>query len=374
MKAGRLRTLLVLVIALVSTAVYSLLLSVTSRDFNDFRSTGSFAVAVVASYFLAGVIAWFLLELLPNRSIANLASWCRRTMAAVLTMWLVFSIARQWFVFGEPSWIAVAVLPMALGMLSNLPGHAVPIRPGWKVVCGCIAVVVVSVSVLLPLARTKAVYAAELLGPYPPAVDPDSEDGVGRYLAWYDMQQSQQQRDDRDAVEVMEFVDYTCGACKALHDRADDPIAQLMETAADRVHYSRHLFPLDSACNSNIERALSQKDVTSSLGPSCLAAIAVKSAGKNAGPLERSLFSHKSLSTEHVHQLATIPRPGTERYGESLAAIKADVLLAQKLGVRSVPAFFINGVRAPHPDTRAFQEIVKRQLSQLESGSEVAVR
>ncbi|MFN3198545.1 MAG: vitamin K epoxide reductase family protein [Bradymonadia bacterium] len=140
-------------------------------------------------------------------------------------------------------------------------------------------------------------------------------------------------------VVVVEFSDFECPYC----GRLTDALKQAQANYKNVRIYFRH-YPMDNACNPNIEREFHQH--------ACEAAKAAVCAQKSGQfwPLHDWLFKNaKGLTPEKLQaQVAAIgldPEAITQCMADpaTVEQIKADIAAGDKIGVRGTPTFLVNG-------------------------------
>jgi hypothetical protein len=124
------------------------------------------------------------------------------------------------------------------------------------------------------------------------------------------------------------------------------------------VEFELHDFPMDAACNPAATADGAQAE--------CEAAAAVRymrvTQGNAAGDamagwlLRRATVQSKDLIWDRLRQLNAAAGL-TERRNEMLDLVKKDVTLAQRLGVKSAPSYFVNGLSIP-PGEEAFHAVL----------------
>jgi protein-disulfide isomerase len=102
-------------------------------------------------------------------------------------------------------------------------------------------------------------------------------------------------------------------------------------------------YPLDPECNPNVATATHEA--------ACEGAVAVRLAERRqrGAAMEEWLYTHKAgLTRTAVRQAAEEIGGVTDfdaEYPRTLALVRNDVALAQRIGVKGTPTFFVNGVR-----------------------------
>ncbi len=165
---------------------------------------------------------------------------------------------------------------------------------------------------------------------------------------------------DGAKVVIVKFSDYQCPACsRSFFD--DRPILSKYESLyPGAVRFVTKDFPLQPECNPSILRPFHSA--------SCDAAVAVRLArqhGKGEA-LEEYFYGHQETMSPTTVREAARTIGGVQDfdlgYARALAGIKADVGLAQLLGVRSTPTFFINGVKLEGPTAQTFDLAIAYEL------------
>ncbi|HEY6099654.1 MAG TPA: DsbA family protein, partial [Anaeromyxobacter sp.] len=137
---------------------------------------------------------------------------------------------------------------------------------------------------------------------------------------------------------IVEFSDYECPFCALAHE----DLKALLAARPDVKLVKKH-FPLDSACNPALKRA-----VHPGACMLAVAAICAEEQGKLA-PMDDALFRNQ----KEKHPLGEIVREvGLEpsRYDECVRSpatrrrLEADVTAALAVGVKATPTYVVNGV------------------------------
>lgn len=158
------------------------------------------------------------------------------------------------------------------------------------------------------------------------------------------------------ALTVAVFSDPFCGACRSLY-RAE---RRILDEFAGSVRFTHYLLPLDRECNPNIKGEGHRW--------SCAAAGNIVASAK-LGFYDEFIRAHWKIAGrgKEIYEAAgssggvlekLLPRKNLNAQfnlcagsAETKAYIERDVSFAHSLGVKGVPAVFINGKRLPSPVT-----------------------
>jgi len=142
-------------------------------------------------------------------------------------------------------------------------------------------------------------------------------------------------------VLFIKFNDYQCPACRQTYMLYNALFEKYEKQYPGVFDFQTRDLPLETECGLNLNHMLA-----------CEAAAAVRMAReKNKGPeMEAWLFQNQSFDMTKddlkrgLRDVAQVTN-FDEQYSSMLPAVRADVQLAQKLGVTGTPTFFINGVK-----------------------------
>ena len=142
-------------------------------------------------------------------------------------------------------------------------------------------------------------------------------------------------------VLFIKFNDYQCPACRQTYMLYNALFEKYEKQYPGVFDFQTRDLPLETECGLNLKHMLA-----------CEAAAAVRMAReKNKGPeMEAWLFQNQSFDMTKddlkrgLRDVAQVTN-FDEQYSSMLPAVRADVQLAQKLGVTGTPTFFINGVK-----------------------------
>jgi uncharacterized membrane protein len=142
-------------------------------------------------------------------------------------------------------------------------------------------------------------------------------------------------------VLFVKFNDYQCPACRQTYLLYNGLFEKYEKQYPGVFVFQTRDLPLETECGLNLNHMLA-----------CEAAAAVRMAKeKNKGPeMEAWLFNNQSFEMTRddlkrgLRDVAQVTN-FDEQYSGMLPAVRADVQLAQKLGVTGTPTFFINGVK-----------------------------
>lgn len=166
-------------------------------------------------------------------------------------------------------------------------------------------------------------------------------------------------------VVVVKFNDFQCPACRQAYV-AYKGIQQKYESAyPGQVAFVNVDYPLEAECNTGGIHAAA-----------CEAAVAVRLAkAKNRGPaMEEWLFGNQErLTRDTVKSALTEIAQVTDfdaQYADTLALVRADAQLGQKVQITGTPTFFINGIRIASTLRPAyFDAAIARELQKAGSGT-----
>jgi uncharacterized membrane protein/protein-disulfide isomerase len=187
---------------------------------------------------------------------------------------------------------------------------------------------------------------------FPRAADPGGEAAVAsggdderaRFEQWFSTQPrvSLGIPPDGAAVLVVKFNDYQCPPCRQTYVQYRDVFAKYGSMRPGAVRLVLRDFPLERECNAGVATDLH--------AAACEAAVAVRLA-REAGrseALEEWLFERQPSLTPEVVREGARQIGGVadyaDRYEATLQAVRADIALGRRFGVRATPTFFINGV------------------------------
>ena len=143
-------------------------------------------------------------------------------------------------------------------------------------------------------------------------------------------------------VVVIEFSDFECPYCK----RLADSLKTALEREPDLFRYHFKHYPMDNACNRDIEREMHKN--------ACTAAVAMVCANRvdKGWALHDKMFANQmDLSKENITTFAKDVGVDIERFSacmtgeKALAAVKKDIDDGIKAKVDGTPTWFINGIR-----------------------------
>lgn len=139
-------------------------------------------------------------------------------------------------------------------------------------------------------------------------------------------------------VVVVEFSDYECPFCALAHEETKALLAGRSDVTLVRKH-----FPLDSACNPAVTRAIHPGACTLAL-----AGICAEEQGK-LEPMDDAIFRNQAAKRP-LERLAAEVGLDLGRFRECLAApstarrLQADISAALGVGIRATPTYVVNGV------------------------------
>lgn len=168
-------------------------------------------------------------------------------------------------------------------------------------------------------------------------------------------------------VQVVEFSDFLCPICR----KAAKMNAVLLAGRRSDVRFVFKNFPLDAACNPAVSKTVH---------PGACQAAAVAECAHQQGkfwPFHDLLFEKgKNYRVDSLEGDARRLGLDVERFrgclasGEGLAAVQRDVAEAGRLGLRSTPVYFINGIRFDGVMTPAVFEVILEVLGSREASDE----
>jgi uncharacterized membrane protein len=223
----------------------------------------------------------------------------------------------------------------------------------------------VSLVAFFPREAPVADVAAEAVAPPAETLGADE---ISQFTAWMDVQPREDLGIPANGAKVVvaKFNDYQCPACRQAY-LAYRSLEQSMEMKyPGQVAFVNVDYPLESECN--------QGGIHSA---ACEAAVAVRLAKtRNRGDeMEAWLFSNQEGLTrdsvkEALNEVAQIT-DFDERYTETLAAVRADAQLGQKVQITGTPTFFINGIRIGSTLRPAYMEAaIEHELKRAQAASQ----
>jgi len=169
-------------------------------------------------------------------------------------------------------------------------------------------------------------------------------------------------------VLVLKFNDYQCPSCRLAWVLYKDIIEKYEKAHPGVFVFENKDFPLETECG-----------IYSIPHPAaCEAAAAVRMAReKNRDrELEAALFEKQSPTMTRddvvaaLQEVAQISRADFDaKYEKTLESIRADVQLAQKLGVQGTPTFYLNGIKLPSLRPAYFDAALDWAVRRFATGS-----
>jgi protein-disulfide isomerase len=170
-------------------------------------------------------------------------------------------------------------------------------------------------------------------------------------------------------VLIVEFADWQCVLCRNLERTYAGIVETINREKLGRVRMVRLDFPFDSSCNSTVPTRLHKA--------ACEAAVAFRIAqARNQGDaMEAWLTSNQTtLTASQVEDHISKTYPGVAfqtEYASRLRDIQQDIDVAAKLTLKSIPVFYINGVREQDPlgrhlDAHEFELVVRHEVTKVE--------
>lgn len=144
---------------------------------------------------------------------------------------------------------------------------------------------------------------------------------------------------DEAKVVIVEFADFECPACSY----ASQTLRQLYDEFGEQIQIVFKNYPLDQACNSNLNREIH--------ATACKSAIYARCAGRHGKfwAMHDQLFDNQRKIDEERLKLWALELGLTEGQIKAcleddsiVTKIKDDIALGDKLGVRGTPTVFIN--------------------------------
>ena len=156
-------------------------------------------------------------------------------------------------------------------------------------------------------------------------------------------------------VTIVEFMDFQCPYCSRFHPVIDE----VLEAYPDQVRYVLKNFPLSFHPNAR---------------PAAKAAFAAGEQGKYYEMVNLLLDNSRELSEEKFAELAQQLGLNVEQFKADYknndakyeAWIKADMDLAQKVGVRGTPTFYLQGRKTVARDLASYKKEIDKALSEKE--------
>lgn len=145
-------------------------------------------------------------------------------------------------------------------------------------------------------------------------------------------------------VTVAVFSDYACFGCRALFLQVGGGLRNLEKRHPRLIRSVSLDLPLDRECNSYLQRTVHAK--------ACAAAVAGRLGRSFADSVDTDLWLFNLQSRFGIELERELDSRGLHAsfrrdYTRLLDAVRSDVHLAERLGVQSTPAAFVNGVRVP---------------------------
>ncbi len=140
-------------------------------------------------------------------------------------------------------------------------------------------------------------------------------------------------------VVVVSFSDYECPFCAIAHEETKQILASRPDVKLVKKH-----FPLDSACNPAVRRAIHPNACTLAA-----AAVCAEEQGK-LGPMDDALYQNQKAKRP-LEELARAVGLDVSAFRECLRApstqrrLEADVTAGMSVGVRATPTYVVNGVQ-----------------------------
>ncbi len=154
-------------------------------------------------------------------------------------------------------------------------------------------------------------------------------------------------------ITIVEFVDYQCPFCARFHP----PVTEVLKAYPKEVNYVLKNFPLSFHKQAR---------------PAAKAAFAAGEQGKYWEMADALLENGKSLSEEKFKELAGNLGLNVEKFMNDYRSkdaqwekyIQADMDLAQQVGVRGTPTFYINGKKTNARDVNSFKTEIDKILNE----------
>jgi uncharacterized membrane protein/protein-disulfide isomerase len=196
----------------------------------------------------------------------------------------------------------------------------------------------------------QATQTASTGAPSAPAVPVEalSPEQRAEWEAWLDMQPRAPEAQPTGATKVLvlKFNDYQCPSCRLAWVLYKDILAKYEKAHPGVFVFENKDYPLETECGAfSIPHAAA-----------CEAAAAVRMAReKNRDrELEAALFEKQSPTMTRDEVVATLQQVAQissadfdAKYAKTLEAVRLDVQLGQKLGVKGTPTFYLNGIQLP---------------------------
>ncbi|MGH9334274.1 MAG: thioredoxin domain-containing protein, partial [Vicinamibacteria bacterium] len=162
-------------------------------------------------------------------------------------------------------------------------------------------------------------------------------------------------------VTIVEFSDFQCPYCRTAAEAAKE----VLSAHPDDVRLVFKNFPLDTACNEDMQQQLHPL--------ACRSALAALCAGETRVELfwqaHDALFAAPQITERMLAQLPvdlSLPADSFESClasEESTARVKEDLAQGRKLSITGTPAFFVNGRRAADYRDGALLRLVEHILA-----------
>jgi uncharacterized membrane protein len=192
---------------------------------------------------------------------------------------------------------------------------------------------------------TLAFFPHELSAAEPEAAPQATADQRSEFERWFAAQPRIPLIVPRDNAKVLvvKFNDFQCPACGQSYLQYKPVFAKFDAEHPGAVKLVLKDFPLNSECNSNLQRSLHSA--------ACEAAVAVRLAKQHnkEAEMEEWLYTHQpDMTPAKVREMARTIGGVTDfdaKYASTLELVKADVALGTQLHIQSTPTFFVNGVK-----------------------------
>jgi protein-disulfide isomerase/uncharacterized membrane protein len=163
-------------------------------------------------------------------------------------------------------------------------------------------------------------------------------------------------------VKIVEFSDFECPYCQ----RAANVFKSLLEKYKDDVAFYFVNYPLDKACNANMQR-----DLHKSACMAAYASVCAQEQNKFWDYHDLLFVNQGKFSDDNLKSYANQTGLDENKFNSCLSSaktkswIKSDIELGQKAGIQGTPAVFLNGRKLNGwNDPEVLETIIQEALSQ----------
>ena len=213
-----------------------------------------------------------------------------------------------------------------------------------------------AVSLIRAFPHEAAAAPAQAEVQYPPLTDQQKFD----LIRWYEVQPKVELPVEGGGAKVVlvKFNDFQCPACRETY-QVYKPLVTKYEATGQFKYVLKH-YPLESECNPGVPGG------THRAACEAAAALEMAEAAGQADKVEQWLFDNlPTLSRETIRDGVARVAGITDfdaRYVPTLASVRADAELGQKLKVNSTPTFFLNGRQIANLPAHALAFLIEHEL------------